>query len=301
MTTVIAAGVAVIDFVFRLDEVPEPGHKYRAREAMIVGGGCAANAAVAISRLGGQAVLAARIGDDMIGKMVLAGLEEERVDCALVRRYEGRRTSYSSVVVDAHGERNIVGFRDEAMDFGADWLERDAPADFDAALADTRWPEGARVLMEQARQRGVPGIIDGEAPVREAQGALHTASHIAFSAQGLRDYCGDADLETGLRQAADETGAWVCVTEGADGVRWWDGEAVRHMQAFAVDVVDTLGAGDVWHGAFALMLAEGSAEPEAIRYASAVSAIKCTQFGGRTGIPTGQAVDDFLKENPSCT
>lgn len=300
MTTVIAAGVAVIDFVFRLDDVPEPGHKYQAREAMIVGGGCAANAAVTIARLGGRTMLAARIGDDMIGDMVLSGLEEEGVDCALVRRFKGRRTSYSSVVVDAHGERNIVGFRDETMDFGADWLERDLPAEFDAALVDTRWPDGARVMMDRARRSGVPGIIDGEAPVREAQAALELASHIAFSSQGLLDYCGHGDLEAGLRQAADETGAWVCVTHGAGGVRWWDGETAGHVPAFQVDVVDTLGAGDVWHGAFALMLAKGTAETEAVRYANAVSAIKCTQFGGRTGIPTGQAVADFLKENPSC-
>ncbi|MCR9139720.1 MAG: PfkB family carbohydrate kinase [Alphaproteobacteria bacterium] len=301
MTRVIAAGVAVIDFVFRLDEVPEPGQKYRAREAMIVGGGCAANAAVTISRLGGEAVLAARTGDDMIGDMVVSGLEEERVDCSLVKRHRGKRTSYSSVVIDAHGERNIVAFRDEAMDFGAEWLVRDMPDEFDAALADTRWPEGAHALMEGARQRGVPGIIDGEAPVREAPEALKSASHIAFSAQGLLDYCGHEDFEAGLRQAADETDAWVCVTNGADGAYWWDGEKVRHVPTFTVETVDTLGAGDVWHGAFALMLAKGMQEPEAIRYANAVSAIKCTQFGGRTGIPSGQTVNDFLKENPSCT
>jgi len=300
MTTVIAAGVAVIDFVFRLDDVPVPGNKYRAQEAMIVGGGCAANAAVTIARLGGRAVLAARLGDDMIGDMVLSGLEDEGVDCALVRRFEGRRTSYSSVIVDAHGERNIVGFRDDTMDFGAEWLDTDLPDEFDAALADTRWPEGACVMMEQARRGGVPGIIDGEAPVREAQAALELASHIAFSSQGLQDYCGHDDLAAGLRQAADETGAWVCVTHGADGVRWWDGEAAGHVPAFRVDVVDTLGAGDVWHGAFALMLAKRTPEPEAIRYANAVSAIKCTQFGGRTGIPTEEAVADFLKENPIC-
>ncbi len=298
MTTVLAAGVAVIDFIFRLDDVPEPGRKYRAREAMIVGGGCAANAAVTVARLGGHAVLAARLGDDMIGDMVLEGLADEKVDCALVKRLAGRRTSYSSVVVDGDGERHIVAFRDEAMDFGSDWLERAAMPEFGAALADTRWPQGARVLMERARQRGVPGIIDGEAPVREASEALEIASHIAFSADGLADFSGSSDPEAGLRQAAGETGAFVCVTQGENGVLWWDGEAVRRVPAFAVDTVDTLGAGDVWHGAFALRLAAGAPEPEAIRYANAVSALKCTQFGGRTGIPSGAAVDDFLKENP---
>ncbi len=298
MTTVIAAGVAVIDFVFLLDEVPRWAHKYRARDAMIVGGGCAANAAVAVARLGCRAVLAARLGDDEIGDMIRSGLEADGVDCSLVRHLEGKRSSFSSVTIDAEGERTIVNFRDETMDFSGDWLTRSALPDFDAALSDTRWPEGARVLMEAARQRGVPGILDGEAPVREAEAALQIASHIAFSVQGLRDFCGVEDLDAGLRQAARETGAWVCVTEGEHGVRWLDGDTVRQVPGFAVNTVDTLGAGDVWHGAFALMLARRAPEPEAIRYANAVSAIKCTRFGGRAGTPDAAAVEQFLKEHP---
>ncbi len=297
MTTVIAAGVAVIDFVFLLDEIPQPAHKYRARDAMIVGGGCAANAAVAVSRLGGKAVLAARLGDDRIGDMILSGLEDDNVDCSLVRRFEGKRSSYSSVTIDADGERTIVNYRDTSMDFGGEWLAQTDLPHFDAALADTRWPKGARVTMEAARRRGVPGVIDGEAPVREAEDALPIASHIAFSVQGLRDFCGGDDLEAGLRQAARETGAWVCVTQGEHGVRWLDGDTLRHVPGFPVEAVDTLGAGDVWHGAFALMLGRGVPEPEAIRYANAASAIKCTQFGGRAGIPDAAAVDTFLGEH----
>ena len=297
MTTVIAAGVAVIDLVFLLDEIPHRARKYRARDAMIVGGGCAANAAVAVSRLGGRAVLAARLGSDDIGDMILSGLSKDNVDCTLVRRFDGKRSSYSSVTVDAEGERTIVNFRDTSMEFGGQWLaEADLPH-FDAALADTRWPEGARVTMEAARQRGVPGVIDGEAPVREAERALHSASHIAFSAKGLQDFGGADDLEAGLRAASRETGAWVCVTEGEQGVRWLDGDTVRHMPGFGVETVDTLGAGDVWHGAFALMLGRGAQESEAIRYANAVSAIKCTQFGGRAGIPDAKAVDTFLGDH----
>jgi len=298
MTTVIAAGVAVVDFVFLLDEVPHRAHKYRARDALIVGGGCAANAAVAVARLGGSAVLAARLGDDDIGDMILAGLEQENVDCSLVRRFAGKRSSFSSVIIDSIGERTLVGFRDETMDFGGEWLAESAMPAFDAALADTRWPEGARVLMEEARRRGVPGVIDGEAPMAEAADALKVASHIAFSNQGLEDFARGEDIDTALRKAARETGAWVCVTDGEHGVRWLDGDTVRHVPAFAVEAVDTLGAGDVWHGAFALMLGRGAPETEAMRYANAVSAIKCTQFGGRAGIPDADAVAAFLRERP---
>ncbi len=297
MTTVIAAGVAVIDFVFLLDERPQRAQKYRARDAMIVGGGCAATSAVAVSRLGGTAVLAARLGDDQIADMILSGLRDDGVDCSLVRRFEGKRSSFSSVTVDAEGERTIVNYRDTSMEFGGDWLARSELPHFDAALADTRWPEGARVMMDAARQRGVPGIIDAEAPVREANDALHRASHLAFSVQGLQDFCGGNDLDKGLREAARETGAWVCVTEGESGVRWLDGETIRQVPGFPVEVVDTLGAGDVWHGAFALMLGRGATEPAAIRYANAAAAIKCTKFGGREGIPDSATVDTFLGEH----
>jgi sulfofructose kinase len=79
-------------------------------------------------------------------------------------------------------------------------------------------------------------------------------------------------------------------------VYFLDNGAVVHEPAFRVDAVDTLAAGDVWHGAFALGLAERMAEREAVRFASAASALKCTRFGGRSGIPSRAEVDAFLKE-----
>jgi sulfofructose kinase len=297
MTTVLAAGAAVVDFVFQLNEAPSRSEKHRARDAAIVGGGCAANAAVAVARLGGTAILAARMGDDVIGDMILDDLEREHVDCSLVNRIAGRRSSYSSVIIDPSGERSIVNYRDPEIDAGGNWLEKRSLPAFDAALADTRWPDGAKVAMRAARDLGVPGVMDGEAPVREAQEALDLASHIAFSQSGLRDFVGGSDTETALKRAAAETGAWVCVTEGEDGVRWLDGDTVRHRPGFRVEAVDTLGAGDVWHGAFALALAQGKSEEQAVLFASATSALKCRCFGGRSGTPSERQVEFFLKEN----
>ncbi len=296
MTSILTVGVAVIDFVFRVEDMPKPAEKTRARDAAVVGGGCAANAAAAISRLGGTAHLAARVGQDMVGDMIVSGLRDEGVDCLLVRRFENRRSSYSSVVVDRHGERMIVNYRDETLDFGAAWLASSDLPDFDAVLADTRWPEGARVAMEKARERGAPGILDAEPPVREAQAALGIASHIAFGQKGLMDLTGEKDVETALRAAAAETGAWVCVTLGENGVTWLEDDGVAHMPSFPVEAIDTLGAGDVWHGAFALKLGEGSGEREAIRFANAVAALKCSRFGGRAGAPRYEEVEALLAE-----
>lgn len=295
MTTILTVGVAVIDIVMSVDTLPRKPEKYRARDAAIVGGGCAANAAAAIARLGGRSLLAARTGQDQIGDMIVAGLAGEGVDCTLVRRIPGGRSSFSSIYVDAAGDRQIVNFRDMALSFDASWLEQRIPDNVDAVLADTRWPQGAAVAMKVARARGIPGLLDAEAPVREADEALRQASHIAFSAQGLRDFAGADDLDDALASAREETSAWVCVTDGAAGVTFYEDGERAHEPAFPIDVVDTLGAGDIWHGAFALALGEGRRARSAIRFASAVAALKCTRFGGRTGTPTRAEAEAFLR------
>jgi len=181
------------------------------------------------------------------------------------------------------------------------WLQAALPGDFDAGLADTRWPDGAEALMRVARERGLPGVLDAEAPIREAEAALHLASHIAFSAQGLRDWSGHEDLARALADVAAETGAFACVTDGAKGVSWRHREASGFVPAFKIDPVDTLGAGDVWHGAFALRLGEGASAVDAIRFANAVAAIKCTRSNGRAGYPTRTEAEEFLKEAQTCS
>lgn len=296
MTTVLTAGIAAIDFVLSLDEMPRSAEKYRAKDAAIVGGGCAANAAVAIARLGGDAMLAVRLGEDALGDMILKEIEADGVDCHLVRRERGRRSSFSAILVDATGERQIVNFRDEAMEKGAAWLSGDGVPAFDAALADTRWPDGAQAAMRLARERGKPGVMDVEAPTRIAEGALRLATHLAFSEQGLAEFSGGTDLAAGLKQAREETGAFVCVTRGGDGVSWLEDGDMRTLPGFKVAVADTLGAGDVWHGAFALALGEGEEEIAAMRFANAAAAIKCSRFGGRSGAPSRIEVQEFLKE-----
>ncbi len=294
MTTVLLAGVAVVDFVFLVDEMPNKPEKYRARDSSIVGGGCAASAAVAVARLGGRAQLASRLGADRIGEIIRSDLVSDGVDCRYIQSFPEARSPYASVLIDKTGERQIVSFRDPNIPADAEWLTSQLGSGFDAAMADTRWPAGALAIMTAAREQSKPGVVDAEAPVAEAADALKIASHIAFSAQGLRDFSGHQDLIRGLREAAAQTGAWVCFTDGPKGVTYLDGDAEKTVLPPQVDVVDTLGAGDAWHGAFALALGEGTGELEAIRFANAVASLKCTRFGGREGIPMRDEVEEFL-------
>ena len=100
----------------------------------------------------------------------------------------------------------------------------------------------------------------------------------------------------GLRRARELSPAWLAVTSSAEGVYWLDGDRVRHEPAFAVETVDTLGAGDIFHAAFALALAEGRDERAALRFANAAAALKCTRPGGGAGAPRRHEVETFLKE-----
>lgn len=286
MARVLCVGSSVIDFVFRLDTLPTRPEKLRAQDARIIGGGCAANAAVAIARLGGEALLAARLGEDEVGRMVIAGAEAEGVDCTLARLSPGARSAFSSVYIDSQGERQIVSFRGEGLDDSPD-LIAGVPR-IDAVLADTRWTPGNLAALELAKARGLPGVLDAEAPIDPA--LLAAASHVAFSRQGL------ASVSSGppaVALAGLDLAAWVCVTDGADGVFVRGGP---HIPAPSVEAVDTLGAGDVWHGAFTLRLAEGADEVDAIRFANAAAALKCARPWGREGCPTRAETERYLEE-----
>jgi len=119
-----------------------------------------------------------------------------------------------------------------------------------------------------------------------------------FGEAGLRALTGRRKLERALRAARKWTDAWLGVTAGARGVLWLEGQDIHEMPGFSVDSIDTLGAGDVFHGAFALALAEGHDELAAIRFAQAAAALKTTRFGGREGSPRRAEVDAFLAERP---
>lgn len=295
MAGVFCLGIATLDYVYSVETMPTRGEKYRSRGLAIVGGGCAGNASVAVARLGGACWLATRLADDLTGDRIVADLQADGVDTRFARRVPGLTSPVSAILVDAEGERMVISHSDPAMPEDVAWLPDALPAGAGAVLADTRWGEGALAALTLARRAGVPGVLDGDRKPPHPD-LVATASHVAFSQQALREVSGEEDPAAGLEKVARGAGSWIAVTLGKAGVLWWDGQ-VRHSPAFAVETVDTLGAGDVWHGAFALALAEGRPEPEAIRFASAAAAIKCTRFGGRSGAPTRGEVERFLAQH----
>ena len=257
----------------------------------------AANAAAAIARLGGEAVFWGPIGEDAVANAIRARLIADGVDVQGLRRFEGRTSSHSAVIVDECGERLVVGYRGSALQAPADWLPLDRIDPAGALLADVRWPDGAWRALRAARDAGIPAILDAEIAAVEILAKLtRAADHVIFSERGLEAYSGD-DREGGLRRALANGARLAAVTRGEAGVDWIEADAphdIRHCAAFLVDAVDTLAAGDVFHGAYALALAEGLRIGDAMRFAAAAAAIKCSRPGGRSGAPGREEVEALL-------
>jgi sulfofructose kinase len=295
----IMIGHAALDRVYRVESFPREPAKVRAIEAIEVGGGMAANAAVTAARLGARVELWSRVGDDNAAAIIKAGLKAERVDVRWVERFDDARSSTSAIIVDDRAERLIVGMRDTSMPSGTSWLPLERIAEADVVVADLRWIEAARVAFEQARKFGVPTVLDADLGAREAlPDILELADYAIFSAAALRDFVKDGDDDTRLADIIGRGARYVGVTLGQDGYLWRSADGRRGtMPAFAVDAVDTTGAGDAFHGAFALALAAGNDLTNCARLASAVAAMKCTRLGSRAGLPTMAELEDFLAAN----
>lgn len=297
MTTVACVGIAVMDFVFGVDQLPSGDGKMYASRYQEVGGGVAANAAFAVSRLGGSARFLGRLGDDRLGALIIEDLGAAGVDTSGVAIATDVGTPVSAVLVDASGERLIVNHTPPEL------FDNDSPAlgahleGVDAVLVDVRWPSGAETALRFAEERGIPSVFDFDRPMDSAGDRLLTASsHVAFSAAALATTSGTQDPSTGLDRMAERTDAWLAVTLGAGGVLWRQKGMVRHLPAFEVATVDTVGAGDIFHGALALAIGEGMDEADAVRFSSAAAAIKCSRRGARSGAPTREEVEKLLME-----
>ncbi len=296
MATVLCIGISVLDHVFQVEAMPTRAEKFRSHAIATVGGGIAANAAVTVARQGGQGRLITRLGDDDVGRIILDALVAEGVDVSLSRRFEGHRSPLSCILVDRQGERLIVSYSDSGIPEGTDWLPDRLPDDVGAVLGDTRWEAGSRHMFALARAAGRFAVLDADRKPANAA-VVDEATHAAISLQACTEMTGETNAGLGVEALRRRHASWLAVTDGENGVYWTEGERIRHTPAFRVQAVDTLAAGDTWHGAFALALAEGMTEERAVRYASAVAALKCTRFGGRDGIPDRAEVETFLKEN----
>jgi len=296
VAVVALTGLCVLDQIFAVDRLPAGAGKHFATAYRETLGGIAANAAMAIARLGGTARLFSRVGDDEAGRRVCRWLERAGVEVGTIELADGCQTPRSTVCVDRDGERQIVNHKDPALFAAAPTFDVGGA---DAAMADLRWPAGTGALLDASRSRGVPRLLDVDQAPETADIALEAASHLVFGEAALRALSGDADPARGLTAVHRQMPASaVAVTCGGDGI-WWRGAVGDdgHIAAHAVPVVDTLGAGDVFHGAAALALAEGMNFADALAFANAAAAVKVTRPSGPEHLPSRAETERLWREN----
>ena len=282
----------------RVEHFPAPGTKVVASDFITTGGGCAANAALAVARLNGRAAFAGPLGGkgDAVSARILADLTAAGVDCSGVARVEGGTASVSLILLDAAGEKTIATRRGVGL---GQTLPQDAGelvADADAVLVDNRFPDFVAAVCRAAQARKIPIVIDLDQATAPDHPLLRLGTHVIASTEALRATTTLSEPAAALGCLAAHVAGFVAVTDGPNGIYWLERGALRHMPAFTVKAIDTLGAGDAFHGAFTLAIAEGCDLIGALRFASAAAALKCTQFGGAAGSPRRAEVDEFLKK-----
>ena len=166
----------------------------------------------------------------------------------------------------------------------------------DAVLLDNRYPDFVIPIAKAAAARGIPRVLDIDYGEAAADPTMPFCDYVIASAESARAITGVKDLDGALLALGRDYDGFLAVTDGPAGVAWRDGSAVRHMPAFPVTAVDTLGAGDIFHAGFAVRLIETGDPVEAMRFGSAAAALKCARFGGAAGTPRRADVDAFLQQ-----
>ena len=293
-TTIVCVGNAAFDRIWSVPHLPATGQKIRSTAYLEVGGGQAANAAVAIARLGGRVSLIAAVGTDAVAALIRASLVAEHVDVAGLHVVEGARSISSMIMVEPNGERAVVGDVDPRLHAHRPDIDPGLVSGAQAILADVKWPAAAEQVLAAARRLSVPTVLDIEPALAGNHERLcPLADHALFSRAGLAAFAATGDVTAGLRVAFARLGVVVGVTLGEQGVRLLSAQGPLTVAAPKVAVVDTTGAGDVFHGAYALAIGEGRDVAAAARFACAVAALKCTR-PGRAGLPTRAEVERFL-------
>lgn len=256
---ILCIGIPVRDLTFRVEAVPKRGSKANASHLAEICGGNALNAAIAMARLGGRVAFAGPMGDarETSSSFILERMATEGIDIRHIVRMPDVATPVSAIIIDATGERTLTIFRDPAL-----WTVKlsDADellADCQAVLVESRCGAFCIDLCAEARRRSIPVIVGVDRAMALTDGLLTAASHLLFSSEQVQETAGVADDGAALKRLAGLTSAFLAATRGPHGTIWLnDAGTLEETPAFPVEAVDTLGAGDVFHGAFTLRLAE---------------------------------------------
>lgn len=292
-------GIAAVDDLVQLAAFPEPDTKVPITLIERQGGGLCTTALVAAARQGMRCAYAGLLGRNELSEFTRTVLQREGVEMVSEIRYSDAKPYYSIILVDrSKGERTILYSGDGVRSPEPEDISEDLIANSRALLVDQLGPAGTLHACKLARKWGTPIIGDFERADDERlrQAMLYT-DHLIIPLRLAYEVSGCSDPKKAVSELARPGRLCTAATDGSRGC-WFIAaqEAVAHQPSFPVDVVDTTGCGDVFHGAYAAAIVRGMPPDKAIRYAAAAAALSATQRGGQKGIPDRAAVEGFLAD-----
>jgi sulfofructose kinase len=292
---VVGLGSNALDLLGVIDGYPEPDTKSVLRDFDVQGGGMIATAMVACARLGLRARYVGKFGDDYWARLSRRLLARDGVDVRHALRACGSVGHVSMMLIDSRtGLRTGFFRRPPAYAIRPSELDRAVMTSGRMLHVDGVDPEAAATAIRWAREARMRVSMDGERVVEGIDAVWPTVDLLVANPRFVAQVTGRAGLEDGLRALTARGPARVAVTRAADGAIGLDGGRLVHAPGFRVPVVDTNGAGDVFHGACTVGELRGWPLEWTLTFASAVAAMKCRVLGGRRGIPRLRETADFL-------
>jgi sulfofructose kinase len=299
---VVGIGQCSLDYLFTVDSFPEPDTKTEFLQWATAGGGPVATALVSLARLGVDCSFYGIVGDDEVGEKIIASLRSENID---IRGIVKRKDSVSQVafiaVEKCSGKRTIFWQRPSGDPFMPSELPRDFLNRADFLLVDGLMSDISIYAAKCANAQTVPVMLDA-GHVRKGMIELAGLSDYVVAseefAKELMAREGAFNAEKAILQMKSFGAKTATITLGEKGSISISGDEVFSTPTFPVDVMDTTGAGDVFHGGYIYGLIKGWNIKSVIRFASAFAALKCTRPGGREGIPTLKEVEALLQSAP---
>lgn len=294
MIDVLCIGHAAYDLTMTLERHPAADEKLQASSMQTCGGGPAANAAVQVARLGGKSSFCGYLGNDLYGNAHVAELENEGVDLsALVRG--SHPTSISQILAKPDGSRSLINFKGNTPWLAADTVDVTAVKP-KVVLFDGHEPLISERVIDWALEQNIPTVLDAGSVHRGTEALAVKVDYLVASEKFAKQFCGTGDMGSALSQLAQLRNS-VVITLGEKGLIWTKDNETGSSPVFKVHAIDSTGAGDAFHGAFALGVARGMAWHELLRFASAAGALTCTRLGARQGLPSSSEVERLLKNS----
>jgi sulfofructose kinase len=278
---VLCVGHASYDLVFSVAHHLTEDEKISAEGFVSCGGGPAANAAVTVAKLGFKASFAGFLGLDIYGEKHYQELLELGVHASLIIRGSSP-TPLSTVLVKPDGKRALINYKGETLSLSSGALDFSSVTP-KVVLFDGHEPHLSNSLLKRTQREEIPTVLDAGSVHEGTLALMKSVDYLVCSEKFARQFAGDE--ETALARLADISPA-VVITLGERGLIWRRGQERGILSAFPVKAIDTTGAGDAFHGAFAAAVSCDMNWLDVLRYASAAGSLCCTKTGARSGLPS---------------